>query len=95
MKYNLPSNSLGQARISGVQINFYYGITICSNSKNAEELHDGATQYKPKMNTIEYLCFAILDNMSFIKDNIVPLDEGEEVYVIPHNVIRSNHQVVI
>lgn len=43
----------------------------------------------------EYLGFTVLDDMSLIKDHIIPLDEGEEVYVISYNVIRSDHQVVL
>ena len=33
--------------------------------------------------------------MAFIQYNIIPLDEGEEVDVIPHNVVRSHHQIMI
>lgn len=42
-----------------------------------------------------YLSFTVLDDVPFVENHIVPLDEGKEVNVIPYNVIRSNHQVVL
>jgi hypothetical protein len=42
-----------------------------------------------------YLGFSILDNMTLIQDAIVPLDGTKEVNVLPDDIIRSHHQVVM
>ena len=40
------------------------------------------------------LGFAVLDDMSLVQDDVIPLVFPEEVDVITHNVIGSHHQVV-
>lgn len=41
------------------------------------------------------LCFVVFDNVSFIKDYVIPSDSAEELNIIPHKIVRShNNQIV-
>lgn len=41
-----------------------------------------------------YLGFAIFNDMSLVQDAVVPFNGAEECYVLSHNIIGSDDQIV-